>query len=378
MYIHIIKNEWTSKYLLQYIKMCCLLIIFSSCTPEAEYIPIDDRIGALPKIIIDPINNPTSPEKIALGRALFWDPILSGNKDVACVTCHHPSKGYAEHIDLSLGVGGRGLSENREGGTLVKRNAPTILNTAFNGIGVTGTYDPLNTVMFWDNRSISLEEQSLGPILSMEEMRGDVYTEENAVAIVSERLSDIPVYVTMFNAAFGTNTIINGDKISKAIAAFERSLVANNSRFDQYARGNTAALTQEEVRGMNAFVEAKCTACHSGPMFTDFELHDLGVPDNSKLAIVDDGINGKFRTPSLRNLPQTGPYFHNGTIKTLRDAVGFYNRIEINDDAARELNFDGDMIDSIVAFLQALNDDDFDKTIPESVPSGLPVGGNIQ
>lgn len=363
----------------------CFIILqsflsFVACSPDPVYVSIDNRIGALPETVIDPTDNPRTPEKVALGRMLFWDPVLSGNNDVACVTCHHPNDDYAERLDLSIGVGGHGLSANRSGGTLVQRNAPTILNTAFNGIDVDGFYNPSNTVMFWDNRSRSLEEQSLKPIKSMEEMRGNVYTADEAIAVVSSRLSAIPEYVTMFNAAFGEGTVIDGDKIGKAIAAFERTLIANNSRFDQYVRGDETALNAQELRGMNAFISANCVACHNGPMFSDYELHDLGVPNNAKLGFIDEGVGGKFRTPSLRNLTETGPYMHNGVFNSLTDAVNFYDRIEKNDEDAQLLDFDDnpDTVAAIVAFLKALNDSEFDKTIPENVPSGLPVGGNIQ
>ena len=357
-----------------------LCILLTSCTPEATYTPIDERIGALPEFVIDPIDNPTTIEKVALGRKLFWDPILSGNRDVSCATCHHPDKGYTDGIDLSIGVGGQGLAENRVGGVLVKRNAPTIINSAFNGILVDGSYDPLNTFMFWDNRSKSLETQSLEPIKSLVEMRANKYEEDVAIDSVSLRLSRIPEYVNMFNDSFGAGTVIDGDKISKAIAAFERTIIATNSRFDQYARGNNNALDAQELRGLNAFIEAKCHVCHSGPMFSDYELHDLGVPDNPKLTQPDNGIDGGFRTPTLRNLTDTGPFFHNGVFTDLTAAVNFYDDFEINDDAAASLEFedDPDTVAAIVAFIKTLNDPDFDKTIPESVPSGLPVGGNIQ
>ncbi len=354
-----------------------IIILLTSCgVDEGIVIPVDERIGALPEFVIDPIDNPTTTEKVELGRKLFWDPILSGNQDVSCATCHHPDKGWGDNLARSIGVGGMGLGENRTGGVEVIRNANTILNSAFNGIDVNGNYDPSNTVMFWDNRAKSLEEQSLIPIKSMPEMRGDVYTEEEAIAVISQRLINIPEYVALFNNAFGNNTVIEGDKIAKALAAYERTLIANNSRFDQYARGDNSALSLQEVRGLNAFIDMRCTACHSGPMFSNFKLHDIGIPDNN---ISDNGVDGKFRTPTLRNLPLTGPYMHNGSIETLSEAVRFYRpaTFEVNDEDAERLNFDGDHIGDVVAFLRALNDDNFDKTIPESVPSGLPVGGNI-
>ena len=109
-------------------------------------------------------------------------------------------------------------------------------------------------------------------------------------------------------------------------------------------------------------------------MFSDYELHDLGIPDDG---INDNGVNGKFRTPTLRNLSVTGPYFHNGTFSTLEEAVNFYNNFEQNDEDAQRLNFDANEVDAIVAFLRTLNDENFDKTVPDGVPSGLSVGGDI-
>jgi cytochrome c peroxidase len=353
------------------------VLLLISCEPDPEYVPIDMRVGALPTAIIDPIDNPRTLEKIELGKMLFWDPILSGNNDVSCATCHHPDKGWGDDLARSIGVGGTGLGEIRTGGAIVDRNANTIINSAFNGIDVNGNYNPSNTAMFWDNRVSSLEEQSLEPIKSMLEMRGDAYSEEDAISVVSQRLANIPEYVTMFTNVFGTNTTIDGDKISKAIAAYERTIIANNSRFDQYARGDSDALNSEEIRGLNAFLDMQCNACHSGPMFSDYKLHDIGIPDND---ISDNGVDGKFRTPTLRNLPLTGPYMHNGSITTLEEAIRFYRpaTFEVNDEDAEKLNFDGNNIRVVAEFLRTLNDENFDRTIPESIPSGLPVGGNIQ
>ena len=143
-------------------------------------------ISALPQTVKAPADNPQTPKKVALGRLLFWDPILSGKKDVACATCHHPRLGYAEDLDISIGVNGVGLGARRRfapGNTIpfVKRNSQTILNTAFNGIDQSGQYDPAAAPMFWDLRAKSLETQALEPIKSFEEMRGDAYPEDRAV-----------------------------------------------------------------------------------------------------------------------------------------------------------------------------------------------------
>ncbi len=360
---------------------------FNSESPE----DIAEFINALPQDVTYPLDNPYSAEKAELGRLLFWDPVLSGAKDVSCATCHHPDFGYADGIRLSLGVGGQGLATNRSNGVLIQRNSPTIINTAFNGIENLGFYDPSTAPMFWDNRATSLEDQALQPMLSKEEMRGEHIAEAAIMDTIMNRLQNIADYRTRFAAAFGDNNITT-DRILKAIATFERGIVANDSRFDQYMRGNTNAMNNEEIQGMIEFIEVGCADCHSGPMFSDYELHVLGVPEVNNN--VDAGANGTFafRTPTLRNLGVTGPYMHNGRFNTLEDVLDFYDDISdgrnnaINDninrndldDEVRDLQLGGQDIDEIVAFLNTLNDNSFDKTIPASVPSQLPVGGNIE
>lgn len=357
------------------------LFILSACgggSSDPVAVAEEDRVGSLPLEIIEPESNPTTDDKVMLGRMLFWDPVLSGNQDVACATCHHPDNAYAEHLDITMGVGGIGLSENRHSGTLAIRNSQTILNTAYNGIDTNGNYDPENTAMFWDNRVNSLEEQALNPIRSAEEMRGTAFSEEDILEVVINRLASTPKYVLLFEQAFG-DSVISETRIAQAIAAFERALLSNNSRFDQYARGDDNALTDQEIRGLNAFNDAGCNVCHVGPMFSDFELHNLSVEHNDKLAEVDNGVDGKFRTPSLRNVALTAPYMHNGTVATLRDAINFYGGIEnpSNDPDLAQLDFDNDASGVIEAFLRTLTDENFDKTIPDSVPSGLNPGGDI-
>lgn len=355
-------------------------IFLTACgSPQAENVDVENRIGSLPKEVKYPQDNPNSIEKTELGRMLFWDPILSGNEDVACVTCHHPNAGYADSLDVSIGVGGQGLAQDRKFGVFALRNAPTILNTAFNGITSQGEYDPLNTSMFWDNRGVSLEDQAIGPIHSKEEMRGENFTEAEILNVVITRLENNAEYVDLFTQAFGDGTI-DGPRIAKAIATFERSIINNNTRFDQYARGDTNALTKKEVRGLNLFIENGCTNCHSGPMFSDFKLHQLPVPINSKQK-GDRGVDGKFRTPTLRNLAFTAPYMHNGTKSSLKDAIKFYHGISnpSSDPELGGVNIPGndETIEAVEAFLLTLSDKNFDKTIPERVPSGLNPGGDI-
>jgi cytochrome c peroxidase len=376
------------------IALISISFIIYSCQNKPIEITQENRFGQLPKTVSHPADNPSTPDKVQLGKMLFWDPVLSGNKDVACATCHHPSFGYAENIELSLGVGGVGLSEKRSKGELVKRNSPSILNTAFNGI--TGThssnhYDPVNAPMFWDMRAKSLEEQALKPILDTKEMKGDKIPEALLYDSLLVRLKAIPEYNILFEKAFGANQI-SKTNIGKAIAAFERTLIAKNSRFDRYAAGDTKAMTSFELRGMTNFVSAGCVKCHSGPMFSDYKLHVMGHEDNVKLPESDNG-DGKyaFRTPSLRNLKLTAPYMHNGVFKSLEEVLSFYEELSgaggsrnkkiptsAMDKIIRPFGMTNDQMPSIVAFLKTLDDENFDKSIPVSVPSKLNPGGNIR
>jgi len=366
------------------------------------------QLAALPTEVPAPPDNPTTPDRVALGRLLFWDPILSGQRDVACATCHHPEFGYADGLDLSIGANGIGAGAARtfapgEPARIVKRNSQTVLNVAYNGLTATAHPAAAAAPMFWDLRVKSLEAQALEPIKALEEMRGSAYTEDHAVRSVVARLNANAEYRRLFAQAFGGKAPVTEQNLAKALAAFERTLVASNAPFDRYMRGDTSAMSPEQVRGMERFQSAGCVNCHSGPMFSDYAPHVLAVPDNQKLAKSDAGVNQTyaFRTPSLRNLRATGPYMHNGAFTTLGEVVGFYQRINrgggrrgggdgrgargINplvdrdriDPLARRLNMRGRGQGDLVAFLLALDDAAFDRTVPFRVPSGLPVGGRL-
>jgi cytochrome c peroxidase len=367
------------------------------------------RLAALPTESPAPPDNPTTPARVALGRLLFWDPILAGNKDVACATCHHPDFGYSDGRDLSIGANGVGLGSARtfadgRASRPVKRNSQTILNVAFNGLGAEAGAIASAAPMFWDLRVRSLEAQALEPIKAAEEMRGNAYGEDAAVAAVVSRLDAIPEYRTLFARAFGGSKPVSDVNLGRALAAFQRTIVAANTPFDRYMRGDTAAMTAEQVRGMGQFQAIGCVNCHNGPMLSDFAPRVLGVPDNITLPEPDSGIDKTyaFRTPSLRNLGATAPYMHNGVFATLGDVVNFYVRISrgrggrggnggggaraLNaqvsrdqiDPLARALTMRGRGQRDLIAFLQALDDAQFDRTIVSRVPSGLPAGGRIR
>jgi cytochrome c peroxidase len=353
--------------------------------------------SALAKAPQAPKDNPTTQARAALGKLLFWDPLLSGPQDVACASCHHPQNGYAEDRELALGVTAVGLGKARHqspGSKIptVKRNSPTVLNIGFNGSDLTGGYDPVTAPMFWDARVKSLEKQALEPLKALEEMRGETYPEDQALAKVVEKLQANAEYRRLFAAAFGGSQPVTAENLGRAIAAFERTLLANNSPFDRYMRGDKSAMTAEQISGMKRFESVGCVRCHSGPMFSDYKLHVMGLPDNPALPASDDGAEKTyaFRTPTLRNLTWTSPYEHNGVFRTLSTVVGFYEDARTGrsrnpnvspdklDPLLRQLgDFDEEDVD-LVQFLVALSDDSFDKSVPDRVPSGLPVGGKIQ
>lgn len=363
--------------------------------------------AALPLRVEDPPDNPSTPGKVALGRLLFWDPILSGGQDIACATCHHPKFGYTDGRDLPIGTGGKGVGPERTfpgaNRPIVKRNSPTILNVAFNGIDATGHVDPSTAPMFWDSRTRSLEAQALGPIDSLEEMRGGQVEGGGAVKAAVARIARVKQYQDLFQRAFPGPDAVTAVNMARAIAAFERTLVTTDTRFDRYMRGDHSAMTEQEVRGMVAFDNHGCTLCHKGPMLSDYALHVIGVTDNSALGAYDPGAEQRFafRTPALRNLEYTAPYMHSGLIVDLIGVAGFYKTIgggaglllhfpkpividghvvlgspvgrDALDPLLRRVNADN-QLDEIVAFLGTLNGT-FDRTIPSRVPSGLRPGG---
>ena len=335
----------------------------------------------LPLQVQSPPDNPSTPEKVALGKLLFFDPILSGGQDVACATCHHPDYGYADGRALPIGVGGTGLGPKRTAaGLLVKRNSPTVLNVAFNGlVDVSAPFNPTEAPMFWDSRVKGLEAQALAPIESLEEMRGSTVGGGGGVANAVERVAAVRQYQDLFQRAFGTPDAVNALNISRAIAAFERSLVTTDAPFDRYMRGDKSAMNATEIFGMEAFEKHGCALCHKGPMFSDYEVHVLGAPDNPAIGARDPGAEQRFafRTPTLRNLGDTAPYMHGGTIDHLDTVIaGFYRRPGGGrgvDPLLQRVNVESDF-NFITAFLGTLNGK-FDRSVPRSVPSGLPPGG---
>ncbi len=261
-------------------------------------------LSPLPKVK-SPRDNPTTAEKVELGKMLFFDPRLSGNDHWACSTCHNPSLGFSDGLPRSLGFG-----DEQE----LDRHTPTVLNIAF------------NSLQFWDGRAATMEEQAVAPIQAEREMNSNPKKLER-------KLNAIPEYKERFKKVFGRRVTM--ENIGKAIAAFERTLVTGDSPFDRYMKGDKNALTVQEKRGLILFIsKAGCTQCHNGENLTDNKFHNIGVPpagpakdDLGRYNVTKSEVDKRaFKTPSIRNISMTPPYMHNGVLATLDEVVDFYNK----------------------------------------------------
>jgi parallel beta-helix repeat protein len=327
--------------------------------------------------IIQPDDNPTTPEKVELGRLLFFDPILSDDNTMSCAHCHHPDLGFSDGLPRSRGRGAQGAGTQRQGGIELTRGAPTLWNALY------------NHRQFWDGRAADLEEQARMVITTPEEVNAD------PDELVRE-LKAIPEYRRLFDRAFGgeNGSAITFGNIAKAIAAFERTLVSFNSRFDRYAAGDGDALTPQEKRGLKLFLSPKtrCNECHGLPTFANRDFKVIGVPDppdgppDRHKAGAEPGRgggpNGAFKIPTLRNIALTAPYMHNGIFKTLEEVLDFYANgggrglglnVPLQDDKIRKFKLTPQEKADLIAFLLALTDESAKVTIPSRVPSGLPV-----
>lgn len=327
----------------------------------------DDKTGGEKKLapltpVPIPGDNPMSPEKIDLGRMLYFDTRLSGDSSLSCAKCHDPGKGFSNGLQLS----------DAYPGTKHWRHVPTVLNAAY------GAHQ------FWDGRAGSLEEQCLGPIEAPIEMN------QNFTHLV-EKLNGIPYYREQFKKVFKSD--ITMENLAKAIAAFERTIVSKPGPVDRFLRGDQRALNASQKRGMGLFTgKANCIACHHGPMLSDGGFHTTGVPEIEPLKTETDRIatrhffargqnypnprsvdadygrelitksasdRGKFKTPSLRELVYTAPYMHNGAFETLEDVVDFYIKgggtHPNKDPLLKPFELSDQEFDDLLAFLEALS-----------------------
>lgn len=285
-----------------------------------------------------PEDNPMTPAKVELGRMLYFDKRLSKDGTISCATCHDPQQAWTEHRAVSEGIGG----------ALGERNSPTVINAAY------------ATSQFWDGRAASLEEQALGPIENPIEMG---HTLDELV----KQLGAVAGYRERFQQVFGTEVTKEG--IAKAIAAFERTILSGNSPYDRYQAGQTDALTEVQRRGMALFEDAGCATCHTPPLFSNYRFYNAGVgmdraePDLGLMKESNkESDRGKFRVPTLREAAGTWPYFHDGSVEKLEDAVALMAaggkdnpNLSIMLEAVRRKNLTAEDQQALVEFIKALS-----------------------
>ncbi|HWA15706.1 MAG TPA: cytochrome c peroxidase [Gemmatimonadales bacterium] len=427
-----------------------------ACSSESKNAPrdIDDELTSLLGAAnVTPLEPPPAPlpAQVTLGRFLMFDKILSGNRNISCATCHHPTLVTGDGLPLSVGEGSTGLGETRigGGGGFIPRSAPDLLNRGF----------PQWQVMFWEGRvqaaqgggfhtpagaslpsglSGVLAAQAMFPVTVREEMRGvpaDSASGNELARIpndsfpqiwngLMERLRAIPQYDTLFQAAFGISVNAAGfQHVANALAAFQTAAFTRiNTPYDAYVAGDRTALSEPQKRGARLFFgKANCSKCHLGPLLTDQRFHNVLSPQlgpgRGALAPLDNGraeVTGLeadrflFRTPPLRNVAMTAPYFHNGAFATLEAAVRHYINVgrslrdynanqlpaalqptvhdgdavwsqlqaTIDPNVADTLTLSNGEVNDLIAFLGALTDPSvasLANQIPASVPSGLPV-----
>jgi cytochrome c peroxidase len=285
----------------RYVSMCIVAAAWSACVAWGQSPTLAVPAGL--KTLPIPDDNPVTPEKVELGRLLYFDPRLSSDDTVSCASCHDPQKGWSNGEPVATGI--RGL----KGG----RSAPTIINAAY------------QQFQFWDGRAWQLEGQALGPIQNPIEM------DMKLDALVA-KLNKLEGYRQRFRDAFGSD--VTPDAIAKAIASFERTVLSGNAPYDRFKAGDTSALSEAAQRGMKVFFNrAQCSACHVPPLFTDGGFHNVGIgmdaaqPDigrQSETRLLGD--RGAFKTPTLREIARSAPYMHDGSRATLEDVVAYYDK----------------------------------------------------
>jgi len=328
------------KRAIQLLEIFSLLFFFLNCTDSKRQVKtvnlqIPLGLDSLTQFI--PGNNPLTIKKIKLGRKLFFDERLSLDGTLSCATCHNPLLGFADGRSVAVGI------EGLEG----PRSTPAIINRLF------------SEIQFWDGRAQSLEEQILEPIENPIEMNNPlenvVYTLNQDEAMRNE-----------FQEVFGTDVSIDG--LQKAIASFERTLLSGNSAFDKFKAGNNKALPESAQKGLLLFESKRinCVVCHEGTNFTDELFHNSGIGMNKEkpdwgrfVETKNDTDRGRFKTPTLRDIARTAPYMHDGSLRTLREVIDFYDNGGINNpnlsEHIKQLKLTEEEKVNLVEFLRSLS-----------------------
>lgn len=316
--------------------------IFLTFLAMSSWAHAQNTFAPLPDKAPVPKNNPMTKAKVELGKILFFDPRISESGTISCNSCHNVMAGGDDARATSVGHGGQ------KG----KRSAPTVWNSAF------------LTVQFWDGRSPDLEDQAKGPITNPIEMG----MKSHDVAL--ERIRQIPGYKKLFFDAYPNEKLpMNIQNAVNAIASYERTLITPGSRFDKYMKGNKKAMNAQEIRGMKTVETVGCTACHFGPNFSgaippETEGNFQKFPQNPNPEIVKkynlsedlgryevtkkEEDKNVFRVQTWRNVALTAPYFHNGSVKTLEEAVRVMAKLQL------DVDLTSNQVEDIVAFLNTL------------------------
>jgi len=302
------------------------------------------------------LETPPTPERVRLGRFLFYDTRLSADGSVSCATCHRPENAFSEPTPVSTGIGGQ------KG----QRKAPPAINLAWT----------LYPHFFWDGRADSLEAQALGPIENPIEMG-------NTHAAMIDTLAGIQGYGKYFEEAFGSPGITR-DRVAQAIADYERTRMSGNSAWDRWRLNKDESAVSDQVKLGDSlfFGKAQCNQCHLGDNLTDSSFHNLGVgfnPETGEFADVGRSkISGKpedtgaFKTPGLRDVAKHPPYMHDGSVPTLRAVVEHYSRGGIANPylspKIQKLDLSDEEIDALVVFMEALDGEGYQDTAPSAFP----------
>jgi cytochrome c peroxidase len=329
-------------------KIVAGVVLASSVCLVSSAASADMSKWVMPKEAPSPANNKTTPERVELGKLLYFDARLSSSGQVSCATCHNPEKGWSDAVDKAVGVHGR----------VGPRNSPTVLNTGF------------QNHQFWDGRAKSLEEQAVGPMQAGVEMDMKL---DDVLKIVKSKQG----YVDMFKKAYPDEELTI-DTVAKAIAAFERTVISQESPFDLYVKGNKNAISADAAMGFSLFQnKAACTTCHDGFNFTDGSFHNIGLGDGDigrqALKMSRKAWKGAMKTPTLRDIEKSAPYFHDGSVKTLQEAVAICgNGGRYPDDALsadiKNRNLNTKEIDQITEFLKSLTGPDLPIVAPTVFP----------
>jgi cytochrome c peroxidase len=306
-------------------------------------------------------SDPPTPERVRLGRWLFFDKRLSADNTISCASCHRPEHGFSEPTPTSTGVGGQ------VGG----RKAPSFTNQAWTAL----------PHFFWDGRAASLEEQAGGPMINPIEMG----TQDHKVVV--DKLSAIKGYAKYFQEAFGSPEITI-ERVTKAIADYERTRMSGNSPWDRWRAGDQSAVSSDVKKGhLLFFGNAFCNNCHKGPNLTDSDFHNLGVgwneqtqtfADEGRFAVTKkESDKGAFKTPSLRDVSKRAPYMHDGSVKTLKEVVELYKKggipnpqldRKVDRRFAEQLDLSDDQVMQLVKFMEALDGEGYQDMAPTSFP----------